>query len=121
MSIETILFFGAVAMVFPLSKAIERKAARERAERAAQVDKKEMEGTMYREIVWRAYMGLKRQHAVGYGPWLASLIGRIGETPREVTRGVALEALRRTRAELSGSRFDLAVLDSAMAEMGAGE
>ena len=120
------LFLGAIALEIPLAKAIERKAEKERLERAekARVEaEKETEGEMYRKIVWTAYLGLKSQHAVGYGPWLASLIGRIGETPRAVTREIAIQALRMTRDELAGSRFNLSGLDSAilsLEEMGAG-
>ena len=73
------------------------------------------------EIVSRAYFGLKKQRAAGFGPWLSSLIER-----RDGNRKIALTALRMTRDELTGRRFNLDGLDKAIAdivalETGAGE
>ena len=118
MSIETIIILVAIFMVFPLSKAIERKAAQEKAEREGIQDEKEREAAKVRDAVFRAYFSLKRQKASGYGPWLSSIIGRIGEPQKEATRAEVIEALRRTREELTGSRFDLSVIDSALEELG---
>lgn len=61
------------------------------------------------EIVKRAYFGLKKQRAAGFGPWLSCLIAK-----QDGDRALALAALWRTRDELTGSRFDLSGLDRAI-------
>lgn len=64
------------------------------------------------EIVKRAYFGLKKQRAAGFGPWLSCLIAK-----QDGDRALALAALWRTRDELTGSRFDLSGLDRAIVSL----
>jgi len=64
------------------------------------------------EIVKRAYFGLKKQRAAGFGPWLSCLIAK-----QDGDRTLALAALWRTRDELTGSRFDLSGLDRAIVSL----
>ena len=64
------------------------------------------------EIVKRAYFGLKKQRAAGFGPWLSCLIEK-----QDGDRALALAALWRTRDELTGSRFDLSGLDRAIVSL----
>lgn len=64
------------------------------------------------EIVKRAYFGLKKQRAAGFGPWLSCLIAK-----QDGDRALALTALRMTRDELTGSRFDLSGLDRAIVSL----
>jgi len=72
-------------------------------------------------ILYNAFRSLHRQGAGGYGPWLSSCIERINKG-YIVPNKVALQAVRRTIADLDGSRFNIACLlkaESELMEMGA--
>lgn len=84
-----------------------------------ETEEKEEGGGMVLEAVRGAYKSLKRQKAAAFGPWLSCIIER-GGAPAPV----AVTALKRTRYELTGSRFDLSGLDraiEALEKMKAGE
>lgn len=91
-----------------------------RPQTAPETDEKEEGGGMVLETVKAAKSALTRQKAAGYGPWLSCIIERGG-----APASVAVTALKRTRYELTGSRFDLSGLDRAIealeSETGAGE
>ena len=56
------------------------------------------------DILLRARKSLKEQNAVGFQCWIASCIDKVKEGV-EVPPEVALEAIRRTRDELSAPRY----------------
>ena len=64
-----------------------------------------------RPIIWGAYKSLKDQRAGGYGPWLSACLSM------PVSAGVALQALCKTRDELTGSRFNLDGLKMAIVSL----
>lgn len=124
MSIEMILILGAIAMEIPLAKAIKRKARREKEERAGERAKQALQEARTlrleeeaREVVRVAHLALIGQHAAAYGPWLASLLRRAGEEGRKVTPAIALQAVRMTIADLTGSRFNIRPLLEAEATL----
>lgn len=79
------------------------KEARREAERMAVME-------TIRGVVKKAHKALERQHAAGYGPWLTALLPRGGERGRDITPGIALQAVRMTIADLAGSRFNIRCL-----------
>lgn len=114
MSIEMILILGAIALEIPLAKAIERKARKEREERAGERAKEALQEAETlrmeeeaREVVRVTHLALEEQKAAGYGPWLTCLLRRAGEEGRRVTPGIALQAVRMCLSDLAGSRFNL--------------
>ena len=117
---ESIIYaigFSVAAMILalPFIKKYER-----RARTAPEPDEKEEGGGMVLETVRGAFKSLTRQRAAAFGPWLSCIIERGG-----APASVAVTALKRTRYELTGSRFDLSGLDRAIealeSETGAGE
>lgn len=85
------------------------REARETGENVPVIVENESDEGEVLEIVKRAYFGLKKQRAAGFGPWLSCLIAK-----QDGDRALALTALWRTRDELTGSRFDLSGLDRAI-------
>lgn len=87
-------------------------------------DEKEEGGGMVLESLKTAYKSLNKQKAGGWGCWIPACIERAGRG-EEVPAAVALMAIRWTRAELAGSRYDLSGLDDSIRALeettGAGE
>lgn len=106
---------AAMILALPFIKKYENRPQTE-----PEPDEKEEGGGMVLEAVRGAFKSLKRQRAAAFGPWLSCIIER-GGAPAPV----AVTALKRTRYELTGSRFDLSSLDRAIealeSETGAGE
>lgn len=71
--------------------------------------KDELEKERVFQEVYLAHTRLEKQRARGYGPWLTCIIERRG-----CPAPVALTALRWTKNELLGRRFDLSCLDEAI-------
>lgn len=117
---ESIIYaigFSVAAMILALPFI---KKYENRPQTAPEPDEKEKGGGVVLEAVRGAYKSLTRQRAAAYGPWLSCIIERGG-----APASVAVTALKRTRYELTGSRFDLSGLDRAIealeSETGAGE
>lgn len=130
---DTLLFaFATVCIVaIVVSKLLtdRRKRAEEESILAAYATETENDDRVD-DILRGCVLDLKRQRAGGYGPWLASLIdgplfiqyddrGRIQvkTLTRPITPGLALSAVHRTIAELSGGRFNLDALYRAASEL----
>lgn len=111
-----------------------REKARQRAENAEISDFPSLDDERVHQIVKTAHLDLKRQGAGAYGPWLATLLdggqefyftGAVDKMGRDkaervwkrVGPSVALTAIRFTLRDLAGSRFDLAGLLRAEAEL----
>lgn len=85
------------------SETNEKKKRMEEIERISAINTEyEKRSSSVLAIVRDAYFSLTRQKAAGYGPWLSACLSR-----PEIPPGVALEALRRVRSELTGRRFNL--------------
>lgn len=80
---------------------------------------KAIEGERVRDVMRRVRIELNRQRATCCGPRVSCCLNRAGEPVRIVSRAVALEALKRTRRELEGRRFNLDALDRAIDEINA--
>lgn len=77
-------------------------------------EKEEGEGVL--SALLSSYRSLRDQKAAGFGPWLSTCIRKI-QSGVYVPANVALLALRWTRDELAGRRYDLAGLDEAIAAL----
>lgn len=62
------------------------------------------------------YFDLQKQKGGGYGPWLSCCLERVAKG-QEIDDGVALTALRFTRRDLAGSRYNLDAIDAAIAKL----
>ena len=114
---EVFVAWGAAAVVAVVVDRVmngkKRRAEREEREReeqarraAEQAEREALEKERVFQEVYLAYTRLEKQRARGYGPWLPCIIDRRG-----CPAPVALTALRWTKNELLGRRFDLSCLD----------
>lgn len=98
------------------NEAMEEEGERREAEAAAMIAEEKKRGAGVYAALRSAYVDLKRQGGAGYGPWLSCCIERQLRSG-DVPAAVALMAVRKTRGELSGSRFKLDALDAAISKL----
>lgn len=123
-----IAFFGYIILADVKSLADDYKPKLATETPADAFDEREYEAFL---LVKRAHESLEKQHACGYGPWLSCILKR--SIKYEIVKdergwvsvynegtcppNVALTALRWTKNELLGRRFDLSCLDEAIASL----